>query len=29
MQKSTNYELNLPDLADQFNLNHWNENTEK
>lgn len=29
MQKSTNYGLNLPDLADQFNLNHWNENTEK
>ena len=29
MQKSTNYELNLPDLTDQFNLNHWNENTEK
>lgn len=29
MQKSTNYELNLPDLADQFNLNHWNENTRK
>lgn len=29
MQKSTNYGLNLPDLSDQFNLNHWNENTEK
>ena len=29
MQKSTNYGLNLPDLADQFNLNHWNENTKK
>lgn len=29
MQKSTNYGLNLPDLVDQFNLNHWNENTEK
>lgn len=29
MQKSTNYKLNLPDFADQFNLNHWNENTEK
>lgn len=29
MQKSTNYGLNLPDLADQYNLEHWNENTEK
>lgn len=29
MQYSENYELNLPELADQYNLNHWNDNTNK
>lgn len=29
MQYSENYELNLPELADQYNLSHWNDNTNK
>lgn len=29
MRESTNYKFNLPDKADQFNLDHWNQNTEK
>lgn len=26
MNQSTNLELNLPELADQYDLDHWNEN---
>lgn len=29
MKFTDNYNLNLPDLADQYNLEHWNENTSK
>ena len=29
MRESANYKFNLPDKADQFNLDHWNQNTEK
>ena len=29
MKFTDNYQLNLPDKADQFNLEHWNQNTEK
>lgn len=29
MRESTNYKFNLPDKIDQFNLDHWNQNTEK
>lgn len=29
MQQSTHLGFNLPELADQYNLDHWNENTEK
>lgn len=28
MHYSENYHLNKPDLADQYNVSHWNENTE-
>ena len=28
MQYSTNYNLNKPQPADQFNIEHWNENTD-
>lgn len=29
MKFTDNYNLNLPDLADQYNLEHWNANTSK
>lgn len=29
MLKSEYYELNLPELADQYDVEHWNENTRK
>lgn len=29
MKFTTNYQFNLPDKADQFNISHWNENTNK
>ena len=29
MKYSENYKLNKPDMEDQFNLEHWNENTDK
>ena len=29
MRESANYRFNLPEKADQFNLDHWNQNTEK
>ena len=29
MQKSANYELNLPERNDQYNIDHFNENAEK
>lgn len=29
MQQSTYLGLNLPDIADQYDVAHWNENTEK
>lgn len=29
MKFTDNYQLNLPGKADQFNLEHWNQNTEK
>lgn len=29
MLKSTHLELNLPELADQYSVNHMNENTQK
>lgn len=28
MKKSKNYGMNLPEMADQYNLEHWNDNTE-
>lgn len=28
MHYSENYHLNKPDLADQYNVSHWNENTD-
>lgn len=28
MQYSENYHMNKPELADQYNLSHWNENTD-
>lgn len=28
MKKSKNYGMNLPQMADQYNLEHWNDNTE-
>ena len=28
MQQSTNYNMNKPDLTDQYRLSHWNENTD-
>lgn len=28
MQYSTNYNMNKPDLTDQYRLSHWNENTD-
>ena len=28
MKESVNLGLNLPDLGDQYNLEHWNENME-
>lgn len=28
MQYSENYNMNKPDRADQYNLDHWNENTD-
>lgn len=28
MQYSTNFNMNKPERADQYNLNHWNENTD-
>ena len=29
MQYSTRFSLNLPELGDQYNLEHWNKNTRK
>lgn len=29
MKFTNNYNLNLPDLSDQYNLEHWNANTSK
>lgn len=29
MQQSTHLQFNLPELADQYNLEDWNENTNK
>lgn len=28
MKKSKNYGMNLPEMSDQYNLEHWNDNTE-
>jgi len=28
MQYSTNYNMNKPELTDQYNLSHWNDNTD-
>ncbi len=28
MQQSTNYNMNKPDLTDQYDLAHWNQNTD-
>lgn len=29
MKYTKNYNLNIPDMEDQFNIDHWNENAEK